>query len=208
MAHKAPGGGVATGGQAGSHHEHHIVPVKKLMVIFAWLIGLTVLTVLTGTADFGALNFIHVPLALLIAGVKVWLVASVFMGLKHDNRVNSLALVLGFMFVLIFMTFTLIDVAFRGDMSNVDPLSMHDYEAYAIEDSIRLEAVRELQVAPGDYATLDVEEPVDEETMDANRAEPPPTDATNPPGAPDDPTAQDETTESVPTMPTRGQDNR
>lgn len=205
MAHQAPGGGVATGGQAGSHHEHHIVPVKKLMWVFFWLVVLTALTVATGTADLGPLNPFHVPLALLIAGVKVYLVASVFMGLKHDNRVNSLALVLGFMFVLIFMTFTMIDVAFRGDLSNVDPLSMNDYEAYAIEDSIRLESVRELQVAPGDYATLDVDETVDEETIDANRAEPPPTDATNPPGAPDDPTEQDETTESIPTLPSRGE---
>jgi cytochrome c oxidase subunit 4 len=164
MAHHA----AHEGGQAGSHHGHHIVPVKKLMWIFFWLVALTALTVATGTADFGALNFIHVPLALLIAGVKVYLVASVFMGLKHDNKVNALALVLGLMFVLIFMTFTMIDVAFRGDLSNVDPLSMDAYEAYAVQDSIRNAGLGPLQVAPGDYPVLGLDPAVDADTSTAD----------------------------------------
>ncbi len=184
------------GGQAGSHHGHYIVPVKKLMIIFAWLVALTALTVATGTADFGPLNFIHVPLALLIAGVKVYLVASVFMGLKHDNRVNSLALALGFMFVLIFLTFTLIDVRNRGDLSNVDPLSMNTYEAYAIEDSIRNSQIGPLQVAPADYAIVGEGAAVDTSVVNDNRADAPPPDATM---ATDEPDIDEEPGQSEPT---------
>ncbi len=138
------------GGQAGSHHGHYIAPVSLLLKVFGILIGLTALTVWTGTADWIP-PALHIPVALLIAGVKVYFVAAIFMGLKHDNKVNTLALALGFMFVLIFLTFTLIDVNNRGDLSNVDPLSMSTYEAYAIEDSIRNAQIGPLQVAPSDY---------------------------------------------------------
>lgn len=109
---------------AAEHHEHHIVPLKILWGVFGALVFLTVLTVLTAKyVDIGPLNF---PLAMAIALTKVTLVATFFMALKWDNRVNLLILVLGTIFVVVFLTFTLFDTAFRGDIGNVGTETIMD----------------------------------------------------------------------------------
>ncbi len=108
------------------HHEHHIVPLKLLWTVFAALVGLTVLTVLTAQfVDLGPLNF---PLAMAIALTKVVLVATFFMALKWDNKVNVLILILGCVFVVVFLSFTLFDTAFRGDIGNVGKETIMDEE--------------------------------------------------------------------------------
>lgn len=108
------------------HHEHHIVPLKLLWTVFSALIGLTILTVLTAQyVDLGPLNF---PLAMAIALTKVILVATFFMALKWDNKVNALILVLGCVFVVVFLSFTLFDTAFRGDIGNVGTETIMDEE--------------------------------------------------------------------------------
>ncbi len=136
-------------------HHHYIAPQSLLLKILAWLVALTVLTVLTGTADFGPLNFIHVPLALAIAAVKCTLVVAIFMGLKHDNRVNMLVLSVGAIFVVVFLTFTLFDVAYRGDLDNVESMTIVKMDALAREDSVRAAQYVNLKVAPGDYLVAD-----------------------------------------------------
>ncbi len=109
---------------ADGDHGHHIIPMPVLLKTFGGLIFLTILTVLTATQlDLGAFN---VPLALAIACGKATLVIMFFMGLKYDNRVNTLTLVLGILFVLIFISFTLFDTAFRGDIGNVDTIPQED----------------------------------------------------------------------------------
>lgn len=108
------------------HHEHHIVPLKLLWTVFAALVGFTVLTVLTAKfVDLGPLNF---PLAMAIALSKVVLVATFFMALKWDNKVNVLILILGCIFVVVFLSFTLFDTAFRGDVGNVGTETIMDEE--------------------------------------------------------------------------------
>ena len=72
--------------------SHHIIPVRTLAIVFAILVALTIVTVITARMDFGVLN---VPLALAIAGSKAVLVAAIFMALKYDNQVNVLILSLG-----------------------------------------------------------------------------------------------------------------
>ena len=98
-----------------AHAEHHITPIKTLVLVFAALVALTVITVLTAQVDLGAFN---VPLALLIAGTKASLVVAIFMALKYDNKVNTLVFAVGTLFVIVFLVFTLFDTAFRGDLSN------------------------------------------------------------------------------------------
>jgi cytochrome c oxidase subunit 4 len=111
------------------HHGHHIIPMKLLLKIFGGLVFLTVLTVLTATQlDLGAFN---VPLALAIAFTKAGLVLTFFMALKYDNRVNTLVFSLGVIFVAVFLTFTLFDTAFRGDLGNVDAETLADQERAA-----------------------------------------------------------------------------
>lgn len=100
-----------------SQHGHHIIPKKTLYKVFGALVLLTILTALTAEfVDIGALN---VPLAIAIAGSKAALVATFFMALKYDNKVNTLVFMLGLIFVGVFLIFTLFDTVFRGDLGNV-----------------------------------------------------------------------------------------
>lgn len=121
---------------ADGHHGHYVAPVSLLLKVFGALVFFTVLTVATGTADWipGAL---HVPIALTIALIKVVLVAMFFMGLKHDNRVNTVILSLTTIFVIVFLSFTLFDVVQRGDLGNVDRMTAADRAYLMREDSIR-----------------------------------------------------------------------
>jgi len=106
-------------------HEHHLTPFKVLLGTFLGLIILTVLTVLTAALDLGAAN---VPIALTIATTKAVLVVLFFMALKYDNQVNTLVLSVGLIMVVVFITFTLFDTAFRGDISNVNPQTIMEIE--------------------------------------------------------------------------------
>ena len=131
------------------HHGHHIIPQSLLLKVFGGLIFLTVLTVLTATQlDLGAFN---VPLALAIAGSKATLVIMFFMALKYDNRVNTLAFVIGAIFVGVFLIFTLCDTAFRGDIRNVDPMTVEERTEY--EEALRARDPGEagLRIAPADF---------------------------------------------------------
>jgi cytochrome c oxidase subunit 4 len=131
------------------HNSHHIIPQKTLLAVFGGLVALTVLTVLTAKfVDLGPLN---IPLALAIAGTKTLLVVLFFMALRYDKPVNALTFSVGSIFVVVFLVFTLLDTAFRGDMGNVSSMTIQEEEA-------RLEKLRErdpdpsqLKVAPADY---------------------------------------------------------
>ncbi|MDX1548253.1 MAG: cytochrome C oxidase subunit IV family protein [Rhodothermales bacterium] len=105
------------------HHGHHIIPKRLLYRVFGALVALTIFTVLTAQVDLGILN---VPLALAIALTKASLVLTFFMALKWDNRVNTLVVSIGSLFVVVFLVFTLFDTAFRGDLDNVDDATIQD----------------------------------------------------------------------------------
>ena len=111
------------------HHGHHIIPLKLLLTVFAALVALTVITVLTAKyVDLGPLNF---PLAISIALLKASLVVGFFMALHWDNKVNALILAIGCIFVVVFLVFTMFDTNFRGDADNT--------QAIPVEDQIRME---------------------------------------------------------------------
>ena len=132
-------------------HGHYITPPRKLLTTLLVLAALTLLTVITGKADWIP-GFLHVPLAMIIAAIKVGFVVLIFMGLKHDNRVNGLAFVTSLFFVFIFMTFTLFDTAFRGDLGNVNAQTIRDEQAMIAGDSALSARYSRLLVAPGDSA--------------------------------------------------------
>lgn len=98
-----------------SAHGHHITSTRTLVTVFASLVFLTILTVVTSQIHLGPLN---VPLALAIATLKGTLVVLFFMALKYDNRVNMLILSVGALFVVVFLVFTLLDTMYRGDLPN------------------------------------------------------------------------------------------
>lgn len=98
-----------------SAHSHHITPTRTLVAVFAGLVILTILTVVTSRMETGPL---HVPIAITIALFKAVLVVLFFMALKYDNRVNMLILSVGTLFVIVFLAFTLLDTMYRGDLPN------------------------------------------------------------------------------------------
>jgi len=121
-----------------SHVEHHVSSIKLLSTVFGGLVFLTVLTVLTAQLDLGALN---VPLALLIATGKASLVVVIFMALRWDNKVNTAIFGIGVLFVMVFISFTLFDTLFRGDLSNT-------VEGTIQEQMIKEEAMKSGTPAP------------------------------------------------------------
>lgn len=135
-------------------HHHYIAPVSLLTKVFVALVLLTILTAVTGTADWIP-GWMHIPLALGIACVKSVLVILIFMGLRHDNRVNGLIFILSVTFVGIFLTFTLFDVVYRGDLTNVDEMTISDRALVEREDSVRAAQYTNLRVAPGDFVVTD-----------------------------------------------------
>ena len=104
---------------------HHITSIKTLSIVIGALVFLTVVTVLSSRMDLGAFN---VPLALLIASTKAGLVVTIFMALKWDNKVNAAIFGVGLLFVVVFISFTLFDTAFRGDLSNTTKGTISDIE--------------------------------------------------------------------------------
>ena len=91
---------------AGDHHGPHIASMGLLLSVFATLVVLTVITVAVAYVDLGDMNL---PVAMLIATIKATLVALYFMHLRYDNGFNRLAFFGAFLFVLLFISFTMLD---------------------------------------------------------------------------------------------------
>ena len=105
-------------------HEHqnfaHPAPVWQLLAVFFALIGLTILTVFQATLDTGNLELI---LSLFIATVKAALVMLFFMHMLHDKPLNIIIFLSAFVFVALFIGFTMMDAhAYRDsvELKNVD----------------------------------------------------------------------------------------
>lgn len=146
------------------HGEHHVFDAATLKKTFVILVGLTILTVVLalwerGFADvFGLkleypalpVGFLSVPLALGIASVKVYWVASRFMGLKYEtSRTNTLVFLGSTAFLVVFFGFTFLDFAFRGTFEELSavPTDILEEEALAAE-ATAAEIADEYQAAP------------------------------------------------------------
>jgi cytochrome c oxidase subunit 4 len=108
--------------------EHTLNPKKEAAVYAKTLVTLLILTAITVGAsyiNFGAMN---VVVALTIATIKATLVALFFMHLLHDKPVNGLIAAAGFLFLGLFLMFTLIDFDTR---ENLQPFNLHTAPAVA-----------------------------------------------------------------------------
>lgn len=95
-------------------NSHHIVPVGSYVKVLLTLLCLTALTVLVAKPVSGLdLGIFNTFVAMLIATIKAGLVAAIFMGLKYDNRLNLVVFFCGLFFLLLFFTFSYMDVATR-----------------------------------------------------------------------------------------------
>lgn len=95
-----------------SHGEHegyaHVSSLPMMAGVLAVLLALTIITVAVAYVDMGALNL---PIALLIATVKATLVVLFFMHLWWDDLFNTVVFVAGLLFLIQFLTFTIMDVS-------------------------------------------------------------------------------------------------
>ena len=97
--------------------EHTQNPAAEAATYLKTLIALLILTGITVGASYihfgsGAAN---VVVALTIATIKATLVALFFMHLLHDKKVNALIAAAGFIFLGLFLMFTLLDFDSRQD---------------------------------------------------------------------------------------------
>ena len=96
--------------------QHHIVPLSTYLKVFAALIFLTALTVITAKGmDLSPFNG---AVAFIIATVKAGLVMAFFMQLLYQEKSNSIIIFSSFGFVLLLLIFCVIDIYTRIPVEN------------------------------------------------------------------------------------------
>ncbi|MFY9723846.1 MAG: cytochrome C oxidase subunit IV family protein [Bryobacteraceae bacterium] len=89
----------------------HVDSVKTYTVVWLTLLALTAITTAVAYVDLGAFS---VVVALVIAAVKMLLVALFFMHMRHSPKLTQLAAAAAFLWLFIMMVFTFADVWTRG----------------------------------------------------------------------------------------------
>jgi cytochrome c oxidase subunit IV len=84
--------------------------VKSYVLVFASLIGLTLLTTGVAFVDLGAFNTV---VALAIAFSKMLLVALFFMQVRHSNGLVRIVILAGFFWLALLIAFTMSDYRTR-----------------------------------------------------------------------------------------------
>jgi cytochrome c oxidase subunit 4 len=88
----------------------HIIPYKTILYILALLIALTLTSVAVTQIYLGTLT---VAIALIIAFIKSSFVLRIFMHLKFENKIYTLAVVAVVLLLSIVIIITLLDYLFR-----------------------------------------------------------------------------------------------
>src|SRR5271169_1179982 len=91
--------------------SEHIDSVKVYVAVFIALLALTLLTTMVATVDMGPFNIV---VALLIAVVKMMLVALFFMHLRHSNVLTKVVVGGGMLWLGILLVLSLSDFVTRG----------------------------------------------------------------------------------------------
>ncbi len=107
---------------SGHHDDHgfaHPVPLRLLVGVFVALIALTILTVVT--AGRPELRPFGTWIAMAIATAKGLLVLAVFMHLWWDKKFNLIVFGSAFLFVALFIGFTLTDTQHYQNVIDVFP---------------------------------------------------------------------------------------
>jgi caa(3)-type oxidase subunit IV len=100
-----------TGGDG--HHDHYIIPDATILKTLAALLVLTGITVGLSFVHLGPFNFI---IGIVVATIKAFLVASIFMNLSHDDKSNTVIFTSAFLFLAVFIGLSAPDFLFRGDV--------------------------------------------------------------------------------------------
>jgi cytochrome c oxidase subunit IV len=106
---------MANESKSGHEGSHHIVPAELLTKILLVLFALTVLTVVTSRLHLGPFAGM---VAFSIAGVKAYLVMTIFMGLKYEVQSNRIIFALGFLGLAVLYIFCALDIYTRVFVQN------------------------------------------------------------------------------------------
>ena len=93
------------------------MPVPILLAVFGALVFLTIVTVAQASFDFGSFD---VAIVMAIATIKAGLVMAFFMHLAFDKPFNVIVFLSSFVFVALFVIFTLSDSRMTSD--SFDPV--------------------------------------------------------------------------------------
>ncbi|MBL4702431.1 MAG: cytochrome C oxidase subunit IV family protein [Phycisphaeraceae bacterium] len=109
--------------QSADHHEEehheHVSSIAQLLGIFALLIFFTFLTVAVTWVDLGPFN---VWIAILIAAIKVTIVAMFYMHLKYENQFFGQILITSIFFATVMIGIILMDTrAYLPDVHDATP---------------------------------------------------------------------------------------
>jgi cytochrome c oxidase subunit 4 len=91
--------------------NHHIIPVRTYLIVFALLMVLLAITVTVSLFDFGMLNLF---VALSIATVKAGLIMAYFMHLRYSSKLVWIFAGLGFFGLVIMILIAMGDYVARG----------------------------------------------------------------------------------------------
>lgn len=94
-----------------SHFEPHVLPLKVYFGVWGALLFLTFITVAVSYFDFGPFNLF---VAMAVATFKAGLVATFFMHLKYDDKLNAAVFISSLLFIFIFFFLTMADTFTRG----------------------------------------------------------------------------------------------
>jgi len=89
----------------------HVEPVRVYVAVFLGLMVLTGTTVAVAFVDLQAFNTL---VALTIAVVKMLLVVTFFMHVRHSSALTKVFIAAGFLWLLLLMAFTLTDIGTRN----------------------------------------------------------------------------------------------
>lgn len=96
---------------------HHIASLQTYVAVFGSLLFFTALTYAVSFADLGPFALL---IAMMVASVKVFLVATFFMHLKYDEKFNVLVFVSSIFFIAVFFGFTMVDLGSRTVITEVE----------------------------------------------------------------------------------------
>lgn len=92
------------------NNHNHIIPYKTFLIVLAGLIVLTITSVTLTRISLGAMT---VAIALLIAAVKSTFVLRIFMHLKFETRLFSIAVIGVSSLIAVVIIITLLDYLYR-----------------------------------------------------------------------------------------------
>jgi len=92
------------------NEKNHIIPYRTFLYVLALLITLTITSVAITQIYLGTLT---VVLALLIAAVKSSFVLRIFMHLKFENKIFSIAVVAIALLISVVILITFLDYLYR-----------------------------------------------------------------------------------------------